>query len=46
MVKPLRFKAKIIDMGPKKVLIIPVALHEELKDFDQNKPVHVTLNQD
>lgn len=46
MADPLRFKAKIVDMGSKKILIIPVALHEQLKDFDQNKSVIVTLNQD
>lgn len=45
MTDELRFKAKIIDMGTKKIIIIPVAFHEQLTDFNQNEPVIVTLKQ-
>lgn len=42
----LRFKAKVINMGDKKILIIPTAYHEQLNDFDQSKRLIVSLVED
>ncbi|MDR4491411.1 MAG: hypothetical protein R2685_11010 [Candidatus Nitrosocosmicus sp.] len=46
MTDELRFKAKVVDMGNKKILIIPVAYHEQLTDFDLSKQLIVSLRQE
>jgi hypothetical protein len=46
MTDVLKFKAKVIDMGTKKIVIIPVAYHEQLKDFDTSKQLIVSLTED
>lgn len=42
----LRFKAKVINMGDKKILIIPTAFHEQLNDFDLEKRLIVSLREE